>query len=505
MNKLLSLKKICKSFGPVSVLKNVDFSLERGEVRALLGANGAGKSTLIKIIGGVISQTSGEIELNGQPAQIVSPIDAQRKGISIIHQELSVIPQLTVLENFFLGREMTKNGVLDKKGMIQRYNEICSEMGFDIPWRVRVRELSIAKRQMVEIMKAVSCDSELIIMDEPTTSLTDNEKKNLFQIIHSLKAKNKTIIYISHMLEEVFEVCDNVTVMLGGEIVGNYPIGKLDQHRIAELMAGETLAVGHDQHVSHADYNKTPVLEVKNLSHAGKFQDVSFTLYPGEILGFAGLVGAGRSEIVRSIFGADRCTGGEILLDGKPCAIHSPADAIRNGIGLIPEDRKTQGLVLKQEIYKNATILSLDAMKKNHMLNKKKELDYTEKAVEKLTIKVSDIQNRVRSLSGGNQQKIVVAKWLGKDLRVLIFDEPTKGIDVRAKEDIFSTVEQFAAKGVAVIFISSDLEEVLRVSDRIVMVHSGKLLKVRKNENLTVADLMNDILVKQTIEDGGAK
>lgn len=505
MNKLLSLKQICKSFGPVEVLKNVDFSLERGEVRALLGANGAGKSTLIKIIGGVISQSSGEIELNGQPAAIVSPIDARRKGISIIHQELSVIPQLTVLENFFLGREMTKNGVLDKKGMIRRYNEICTEMGFDIPWRKRVRELSIAKRQMVEIMKAVSCDSELIIMDEPTTSLTEHEKHNLFKIIRDLKTKNKTVVYISHMLEEVFEVCDNVTVMLGGEIVGNYPIGELNEHRIAELMAGETLAVGHEKRVSHADYSKGPVLEVRSLTHEGKFKDVSFDLYPGEILGFAGLVGAGRSEIVRSIFGADPYTGGEILLDGKPRAVHSPADAIKNGIGLIPEDRKTQGLVLKQEIYKNATILSLDAMKKKHMLNKKKELNYTAKAVDHLTIKVSDLQNRVQSLSGGNQQKIVVAKWLGKKLRVLIFDEPTKGIDVRAKEDIFATAEQFAGKGVAVIFISSDLEEVLRVSDRIVMIHNGKLVKIRNNEELTVADLMNDILVKQPLKDGGAK
>jgi ribose transport system ATP-binding protein len=400
---------------------------------------------------------------------------------------------------------MTKNGMLNKKGMIQRYNKICAEMGFDIPWRARVRELSIAKRQMVEIMKAVSYDSELIIMDEPTTSLTEHEKRNLFKIIHDLKAKNKTVVYISHMLEEIFEVCDNVTVMLGGEIVGSYPVGDLDQHRIAELMAGETFAVGHENRVSHADYGKAPVLEVKNLTHSGKIENVSFNLYPGEILGFAGLVGAGRSEIVRAVFGADRYTSGEILLDGKPCAIHSPADAIKNGIGLIPEDRKTQGLILKHEIYKNATILSLDDMKKNQMLNKKKELNYTDRAVAQLTIKVSDVQNRVQSLSGGNQQKIVVAKWLGKDLRVLIFDEPTKGIDVRAKEDIFATAERFASKGVAVIFISSDLEEVLRVSDRIVMIHNGKLVKVRGNEALTVTDLMSDILVKQSVTDGGAK
>ncbi|MEM1486258.1 sugar ABC transporter ATP-binding protein [Oscillospiraceae bacterium PP1C4] len=497
MTTVLSLKNICKSFGPVEVLKNVDFELERGEVRALLGANGAGKSTLIKIIGGVIAKSAGEMYLRGESAEVLSPIDAQEKGISIIHQELSVIPQLTVLENFFLGRELTQGIKLDQANMVRRYNEICDEMGFDIPWNTKVKNLSIAKRQMVEIMKAVSYDAELIIMDEPTTSLTEHEKATLFKIIRQLKEKQKTVVYISHMLEEIFEVCDKVTIMLGGEVVGNYPVADLTQHRIAELMAGKTLAQGHVQRVSHVDYSKKPVLEVKGLTRTGKFEEISFDVYPGEILGMAGLVGAGRSEIVRAIFGADGHTGGEILLNGKPCAIKSPADAIENGIGLIPEDRKTQGLILKHEIYKNATLLCLNNMKKHGFLNKGLELDYTDKAVKQLTIKVSDIHNRVQSLSGGNQQKIVVSKWLGKDLRVLIFDEPTKGIDVRAKEDIFATAEQFAKNGVAVIFISSDLEEVLRVSDRVVMIHGGKLVKTRVNEDLTVASLMQDILIKQ--------
>lgn len=494
-NTVFSMTDICKSFGPVQVLKNINFSVAKGEVRALLGANGAGKSTMIKIMGGVISKNSGEIKLHEKEVSIVSPLDAQAKGISIIHQELSVVSQLTVLDNFFLGREKTKKGIISHKEMIDYYQRICEEMNFDISHNINVRDLSIAKRQMVEIMKAVSYNADIIVMDEPTSSLSKSEKQTLFGIINKLKKDGKTIVYITHMLDEVFTVCDNVSVLLGGKIVGTAPIEEMTQHKIAEMMAGTALEQNHGERVSSANHDESPVMSVKDLGRGKHFSDISFDIYPGEVLGIAGLVGSGRSELVRAIFGADKYDRGEIMLEGKQSPVNSPSDAVKYGIGLIPEDRKNQGLVLKHPIYKNADILNLDKMKRKGMLNKKLEVEYAEKAKDTLSIKLDNVHNAVGNLSGGNQQKVVVAKWLEKELKVLIFDEPTKGIDVRAKEDIFSSVAQFAKRGVAVIFISSDLEEVLRVSDRIAIMHAGKFKKILNNEALTMPDIMNEILV----------
>lgn len=494
MSEILLIKDICKQFGNVQVLKNINMTIDKSKVHALLGANGAGKSTLIKIIGGIIGKTSGDIVFNGQNFSVSGPLEAHKKGISIIHQELSIISQLNVLENFFLGREIVKNGFINRKAMIKKYEEVCSDMDFYIPWNSKAKYISLAKQQMVEIMKAVSCESELIIMDEPTTSLTDYEKQNLFKIIKNLKSKNKTIIYISHMLDEIFTVCDRATIMFGGENAGTFDIKDLTKNKIASLMAGKSVLKGTKKY-SNIDYKKEPLFKAENIFRKGKFKNISFSLYKGEVLGIAGLVGSGRSELVRSIFGADRSSGGNIYLNGKRIKISSPKDAIRLGIGLVPEDRKTEALILKHEVYKNSTILSLDSMKKNNLLNKKKEIEYTKKAVDKLQIKIASCEQKVQSLSGGNQQKIAVSKWIFKDMNVIILDEPTRGIDVNAKEDIFSATHDFAKKGSGVIFISSDLEEIIRVSDRIIVMHNGEVVNTRENNGVSVSDLMHDMLL----------
>ena len=494
-NTALSMTGIYKNFGPVRVLTDVNFSVGRGEVMALLGANGAGKSTLMKILGGIVSRSAGNIKLFGNDVNAVSPKDALEKGIGIIHQELSVIPQLTVLDNFFLGRERTRFGVLSRREMITYFEEICRDMCFEIPHHVKVKDLGIAERQMIEIMKTVSYKANIIVMDEPTSSLGDKEKRNLFEIIKKLKSDGKTIIYITHMLDEVFEVCDSATVMLDGRIVDTSPVSALTPHKIAEMMAGSALSEKQAERLSFARYNEQPVLSVRDLRRDNHFSPASFDLFAGEVFGIAGLVGAGRSELVRVLFGADKPSYGEIFIDGKASDIRCPADAVKYGIGLIPEDRKNQGLVLKHSISNNATLLSLDRLKHFGMLSGAKEKDYTLRAKEKLSIKLDSVFAQVKNLSGGNQQKVVVSKWLEKDLRVLIFDEPTKGIDINAKEDIFSSVFSFAEQGVAVIFISSDPDEVLRVSDRVAVMHAGKVKKILRNENLSVTDVMREILV----------
>ncbi len=495
MGHILEMEQIYKSFGPVQVLEGIDFELEKGEVKALLGANGAGKSTLIKIIGGVYSQSSGTMRLRGKAVHFKNTGEAKNNGISVIYQELSLIPTQTVLENLFLGREeVGMGGFLHKKAMREEYLKICKDFQFDIDPDSEVSKLSIAKQQMVEIMKAISCNAEIIIMDEPTTSLTAGEKKGLFRIIGQLKERGKSIIYISHILEEVFQICDSASVMRNGVLVGTYPIRELTKEKITQMMTGNINSeIAGRKTCFSADYGKTPVLEVSGLSRDGVVKDVSFQVYPGEVVGFAGLVGAKRTEIVNMIFGIDRKTAGEIRVKGKKVEIKSPAQAIANGIGLIPEDRKHLGLILGQEVYKNATAVQIDRFRRRGFLDRKRELKFTQKGIEKLGIKVNSLSQKVKELSGGNQQKIVVSKWLDRNMELLIYDEPTKGIDIAAKEDIFRTVEEFSGKGTGVIFISSDLEEVLRVADRVLVIRDGEVVGQLENTDITVQDIMNKI------------
>lgn len=495
MREVLNLRDIYKDFGEVEVLKGINFKMNKGEIRGLIGANGAGKSTMIKIIGGVYPQTKGEIILKNSPIKFKDPNHSMNSGISIIYQELSLIPTLTVIENMFLGREKTKGKqFLDKKAMEDEYKKICERFDFNIDPHIRVSNLNIANRQMVEIMKAVSYNADLIIMDEPTTSLTSTEKESLFKIIKMLKSLDKTIIYVSHILDEIFLNCDSVSIMRNGVIVGTYDKNDLDKRKIAELMTGKKqVEIKEKRTHSSARYNEPPILEVENLSRKDFLKDISFDVYRGEVVGLAGLVGSGRTEIINILYGLDQKDSGSIKLNGEITNIKSPKLAIKNKIGLIPEDRKDLGLILEQEIYKNSTAIQINKMKSNGFINKTKEIQFAEEAVKDLSIKVNKVTQEVKELSGGNQQKVVVSKWLGQDLDLIIYDEPTKGIDIAAKEDIFTNIENLAKKGIGVIFISSDIEEVLRISDRVLVIGDGSIVDTMKNDNITVQDIMNKI------------
>lgn len=495
METILEMKDIYKSFGQVKVLEGINFSLQKGEVRALLGANGAGKSTLIKIVGGVHAQTSGEMMLRGEAVHFKNNHESKQHGISIIYQELSLVPTLTVVENMFLGRESVGFGdFLDKKAMYREYEQICSDFEFQIDPDCIVGKLSIAKQQMVEIMKAVSCNADIIIMDEPTTSLTNNEKDGLFKIINKLQKLNKSIIYISHILEEIFQVCDSASVMRNGVLIGSYDIKELTKAKITELMTGNTdSGIKDKKDYSYADYQAVPALEVRGLSRGAVVKNVSFKVHRGEVVGIAGLVGSKRTEIVNLIYGVDKMDKGEILVSGNRVNVRNPKQAIASKIGYIPEDRKNLGLILDQEIYKNATAVQLGKFRDHGLLNRKKEIEFAEYGVSELGIKISCVGQKIKELSGGNQQKVVVSKWLKQDMDLIIYDEPTKGIDIAAKEDIFHTVQDFSKQGIGVIFISSDLEEVLRVSDRVLVVREGEIVGEMKNEEITVQDIMNKI------------
>jgi len=495
MENILEMIEINKSFGPTKVLEGINFSLNKGEVRALLGANGAGKSTLIKIVGGVHTQTKGDMYLKGEKVSFKSAHESKLKGISIIYQELSLIPTLNVIDNIFLGREIIGKGpFLDKKAMKMEYKKICKEFEFDIEPDCIVSKLSLAKQQMVEIMKAISYNADIIIMDEPTTSLTNNEKEGLFKIVKKLKALNKSIIYISHILEEIFLICDRASIMRNGIMVGCYDVKDLTKLKITELMTGDLKnRVTEKKDYSFADYKTTPVLELRNVSRGNVVKDVSFKVHKGEVVGIAGLVGSKRTEIINMIYGVDKKDSGKMLMNGKEISIKSPKQAIANRIGFIPEDRKNLGLILGQEMYKNATAIQIDKFKTNGFLDKKKEKEFANLGVEKLGIKVSSLSQKTKELSGGNQQKVVVSKWLGQDMDLIIYDEPTKGIDISAKEDIFHTVEEFSRQGIGVIFISSDLEEVIRVSDSIIIVRDGKIIEQIENKEVKIQDIMNMI------------
>lgn len=486
MEEILKISNLSKSFGKVEVLKNLSFGIDKGEVHAILGANGAGKSTLMKIIGGVQKQTAGKIYYKGEEITFNSPSEAQKKGINIIYQELSLIPTMTAVENLFLGREITKNSsFINKRQMTAEFNELCKRLKFDIDPGEKVRNLSISKQQMVEIMKVIHQSADIIIMDEPTTSLSENEKLSLFKIIKMLKEEGKTILYISHMLEEIFLTCDRISILKDGVYEGTYKVGDMTKDKIISLMIGERKK-STDLRKRKNNAKKEKVLELKSINKGTILKDINLVLNQGEILGIAGLVGAGRTELAEIIYGKERFDSGEIFINNEKNSVKSPEAAIKKGIGLIPEDRKNLGLIQKHSVTKNATLIQLDKIVSNIFISKKKEKKYINRAVEEMSIKVSDPNAKVSNLSGGNQQKVVVSKWMDMDLKVLIFDEPTKGIDVGAKEDIFKIIDDFAGKGMSIIFISSDLEEVERVSDRVVIMKEGKIVKELREDEITI-------------------
>lgn len=469
----LEIKNIRKSFHGVEALKDISFSIELGEIHVVIGENGAGKSTLMKIIAGLYKQDSGDIILQGTPVTMQSPLDAISKGISMIHQELTPIPYLTVAENVFLGREpVKKSGILDKKEIIRKTQELFDEMKININPRAEMRTLSMAQVQLVEIAKAVSFNSDLLIMDEPTSAISDREIENLYDLVFRLKAQNKAIVFISHKLDEIFRVADRITVLRDGEYIGTKRREELDKDKLIAMMIGRKLTDVYEK-------RDTPigdtVLEVRHLSKKGKFKDISFQLRKGEVLGIAGLMGAGRTEVAEAVFGFDPADEGEILINGKPVTIRSTGDAIKNKIALVPEDRKILGLNLKDTTGFNISLSVLKDFVENGVIRKDKENKSVDQAIRDFNVKVKDRKTPVVSLSGGNQQKVVIAKWMLSEPDIIILDEPTRGIDIGAKTEIYKLINNLAKSGKAVLVISSELPEIIGLSDRVLVLSEGRL------------------------------
>jgi len=483
---ILEMIDIHKSFPGVKALNGVTLRAFKGEVMGLLGENGAGKSTLMKILSGVYQKDSGKILIEGKEVEIHNVREAQKLGISIIHQELSLLPNLTVYENLFLGNELVSKLVkkLKKQEMIKQSKELLMQIGFDINPARYVKELSVGEMQLLEIIKAVSKNSKIIIMDEPTAALTEEEVRRLFEIINQLKRQGVAIIYISHRIEEIFEICDRVTVLRDGMLVGEEKVENLTKEKLISMMVGRTLTEQFPY--EKVEKGKT-LLKVVNLSYGNKLKNISFELKKGEILGIAGLMGAGRTELGKVIFGEYKKTAGEIYLEGKKIKINSPAQAIRYGIVYLPEDRKREGLVLKLPVIYNMTLSNLRKYESGvfRKLNKKDEMNDYKNFVKRLSIKVSNPYQLVKNLSGGNQQKVIIAKWLLVSPKVLIIDEPTRGIDVGAKREIYEILNQLKKDGCGIIMISSEMPEILGISDRILVMHEGTITGEVEREKAT--------------------
>ncbi len=486
----LRMEGISKAFPGVQALKDVNFYVARGEIHALVGENGAGKTTLMKILTGALSMDSGSVSLKGSQVEINTPTDAQQLGISMIHQELSLIPNLTVGQNIYLGREprWKISAFIDWNRLYTDSQELLSQLDVDVDARAEVGSLSIAQQQMVEVAKAISLNANLIAMDEPTSSLTDRETEVLFDTMRSFRKQGISIIFISHRLEEVFEISDWVTVLRDGSLIGSEPIKDLDEERVVQMMVGRELG---ELYPKGDIERRGVVLEVNNLHDGRELRGVSLELYSGEILGVAGLAGAGRTALAETIFGVRPAITGDIELDGSPVKINSPGEAIRLGMGLVPEDRKQQGLFLNRAIRENIVISALGRLSRFSFINFSKADKLAREFAVKLDIRTPSLRQLVRNLSGGNQQKVVIARWLTLNPRVLILDEPTRGIDVGTKVEIHALMNQLAEGGVAVLMVSSDLPEVLGVSDRILVMREGKVVSEFSREHATQDNIMH--------------
>ena len=476
MGAILEAVNISKKFGKFYALKGVDFSVYPGEVNVLIGENGAGKSTLLKIISGVYTKDKGEILFENAPVTIHSPKEAERLGISTVYQELSLVPELSIAENVFLGSDLPTNslGYVSWKSLFRESEQILRDVvGMDVDTRQPVKSLGIAQQQMVEIARAVHRNGKVLILDEPTAVLTQKEVVKLFEVIETLKERGIAIIYISHRLEEIFQIGTRVTVLRDGMLVGKAFVKEITTDRLINLMVGRSI----DQQFPKMDFSgleKREVLRVENLSRKDAFQDISFSVRTGEILGLAGLVGAGRTEIARCIFGADHADHGKLFLDGKEVTIKNTRQAVRSGIALLPENRKEQGLVIKHSVRQNISIVNIDKiLTRMKSLSRKKEWEAATQYVDRLRIAVQDIENPVSSLSGGNQQKVVIAKWMFADARIVIFDEPTRGIDVGAKTEVYNLINQLVMQNKAVVIISSEMPELMGLCDRILTIKNG--------------------------------
>jgi ABC-type sugar transport system ATPase subunit len=469
---LLEIRGMSKAFPGVQALSGVDLDVRAGEVHAVVGENGAGKSTLMKIVAGVYHSDSGTILLGGQPMHNDSPRQALERGISMIHQELNLAPNLSVAENVFLGRAPTRAGLVDWRRLYADAEALAARLGIELDVRARVEELSVARQQMVEIAKSLSLDARVIIMDEPTSALTERETEALFGIIARLKAQGVAVAYISHRLDEIFKVADRVTVLRDGHLVGSLPVRQATQAQLIGMMVGRELTtLFPKEHVDIAE----PVLEVRHLNRAGELDDISFVLHRREILGLAGLVGAGRTELVRVLFGADDFDSGQILVEGRLVRIRGPRDAIRLGMGFVTEDRKLQGLVLGMSVRENETLASLSKVARLGFLDLRRERGLATQLTDQLGVRTPSLEQEVNNLSGGNQQKVVIAKWVATRPRILILDEPTRGIDVGAKAEVHALMSRLARDGLSILMISSELPEILGMSDRILVMRQGRL------------------------------
>jgi ribose transport system ATP-binding protein len=466
--EILLVKNVCKSFPGVKALDMVSFDISRGTVHGIVGENGAGKSTLMKILSGVYKKDSGTIIFDGEEIKNTTPLKSMRMGLSIIYQELNLVNTMTVGENIFLGRFKEMHGM---RGTHAKAKELLESIGCNLDTYTLVAELSVSEKQMIEIAKALSFDSKLIIMDEPSSSLTSDEMKGLTKIIRQLKAKGISVIYISHKLDEIFDFCDTVTIMRDGNIIDTKKVSDITRSDMITKMVGRPI---DNEFPNRPHCVGETLMEIRSI-HTKKLDSISFSLKKGEILGFVGLVGAGRTEIARAIFGADKVKGHEILINGIPIKIKNPKDAKKAGIALVPEDRKMQGLVLPFSVESNISMAALDRISKFGFCNKKQEKKIAEKCISALNIKTPSPKTKVKSLSGGNQQKCIVGRWMELNPRILILDEPTRGIDVGAKYEIYLLMKQIVETGGSVILISSELPEVLNMSNRVLTICDGKI------------------------------
>lgn len=485
-NYILTLKNITKEFPGVKALDDVTINIERGTIHGLVGENGAGKSTLIKVLAGIYQPNKGEIILDGKPCRFNSPIEARRAGISVVHQEIKLAEPLSVAENMFLGNVQLKNGLVDWKGMRRRAREIVEDLGMDIDINAQVSSLTVAKKQIVEIMHAINNNSRILIMDEPSAVLTDRELEVMFRIVKQLRDEGITIIYISHRLDEIFGLCSNVSVLRDGCHIDTIPVASVDRQGLINMMVGREMGQEYPKEVGNVGGT---ILEVKNLSR-GILQDISFEVKSGEVFGISGLIGAGRTELARAILGIDKPESGEVYVRGKKVHYRTFADAIRDGLGLIPEDRKLQGLVQIMSVKRNTTLVNMKRVLRAGVISSSLEEKLSKEYADKLHVVTPSMETEVQYLSGGNQQKVVIAKWLFQNSEILFLDEPTRGIDVGAKAEIYRLINRMAKEGKTIIMISSEMPELLGMCDRIMVMHEGHKMGELNAAEATQAKIM---------------
>ena len=490
-NVILSMQGITKAFNGVPALKNGALDLYEGEVMALMGENGAGKSTLMKILTGIYTRDEGRIFYNGQDVTFKGPAESEAAGIAIVHQELNMLKDLTVAQNLFIGHESMHGYFIDDEAMEAHAKELFKLLNVDIDPRIKVGMLTVGKQQMVEIAKVISKQAKIIVLDEPTAALSDHEIEDLFRVIRDLKAKGTAIIYISHRMDEINVISDRITVMRDGEYVGVLDAKTCTKDDIIKMMVGRTVFIEPKSHSAVPEGAKV-LLRCEGLNRGRAVKDVSFEVHAGEILGFSGLMGAGRTEVARLIFGADKMESGHIFIDGTEVSIKSPKDAVAHGIGYLSEDRKRYGLLVDKSVEENTVIASLERFINSiKFIDTDKTEEVAVKYVEELKTKTPSVKQIIKKLSGGNQQKVVIAKWLTDDSDILIFDEPTRGIDVGAKSEIYTLMEALAKQGKAIIMISSELPEILRMSDRVAVMCEGELTGILPIEECSQEKIMN--------------